>query len=188
MVIGETRRWMPQWWMRMGVMVALGLLPACGDNGTGPEVEGSFSATITGDLQRTLSGTAVFGVTTVQGTDGFALAFERGSVSTFDVDLILLGRFNTQRPGEGTYDIVASGCDACSEDNFDGGYVFQYPTGSSGIFVSDSGQLTITKSTADTVAGSCSFIAHALTDASSEITISASFTAVAGEIPGVPGG
>ncbi len=188
MVVGESMRRMQPWWKRAGALAALGLVLACGDNGTGPEVEGSFSATITGDLQRTLSGTAVFGVTTVQGVEGFALAFERGSAATFDVDLILLGRFNTQRPSVGTYDIVESGCDTCGEDDFDGGYVFQYPTGSSGIFVSDAGQLTITKSTADTVAGTCSFSAHDLTDASSTITLSASFTAVTGEIPGLPGG
>ena len=187
MIACEMRRRV-MWRMRLAVLVPLGFALACGDGGTGPVVEGSFSGTITGDLELTLTGTAVFGVATVSGNDGFVIALQRGSVSQLDVDLILLGRFNTERPGEGTYDIIESGCANCSGDDFDGGYVFQYPTGGSGIFVSESGQPTITKSTADTVAGNCSFTAHDLTDAGSQITISSSFTAVAGVIPAVAGG
>ena len=147
-----------------------------------------FLGSVTGDLQATLSGTAVFGTASVGGNDGFVIAFQRGSVSAFDLDLILLGRFNAQRPGVGTYDIIESGCSNCGDDDFDGGYVLQRPDGASGIFVSEAGQLTITKSTADTVAGNCSFTAHDFTNAASQITITASFTAVVGEVPTVPGG
>jgi hypothetical protein len=173
--------------LRLTVLGLVGLVLACSESSTAPPVEGSFSGSVTGDLQLTLSGTAIFGTASVGGNDGFVIAFQRGSVSSFDLDLILLGRFNAQRPGVGTYNIVESGCSNCSDDDFDGGYVLQRPDGTSNIFISEAGQLTVTKSTADTVAGNCSFTAHDLTDASSQITITASFTAVAGEVPTVPG-
>jgi hypothetical protein len=82
---------------------------------------------------------------------------------------------------------VDAGCADCSADDFDSGYVFQRPDGSAGFYASDAGQLTITKSTADTVAGSCSFSAVNLFDAQEEIDVSANFVAVPGPIPGVPG-
>jgi len=172
-------------WLVLGLV---GLILGCSESSTAPPVEGSFSGSITGDLELTLSGTAVFGVATVGGNDGFVIALERGSVSAFDLDLILLGRFNAQRPGVGTYDIIESGCANCSDDDFDGGYVLQRPDGTSDIYISEAGLLTITKSTADTVAGDCSFTAHDLTNDTVEITISATFTAVLGEVPTVPGG
>lgn len=177
--------------MRIGRLALVGLVGlglACGENGIEPTVEGSFTTTITGDLQRTLSGRAIFGVTTVSGYDGFVIALEQGTSASLNVDLVLLGRFNTQRPNVGTYDIHEAGCTNCSEDNFDGGYVFQRPDGAAGFYTSESGQLTITRSTADTVAGSCSFSAVNLFDAQEEIEIVGEFTAVPGAIPGVPGG
>lgn len=167
---------------------AVGLLLACGDGGTEPVVEGSFSATVTGDLQRTLSGTAVFGVETIGGNQGFVIAMQRGNSGALDVDLILLGRFNTARPGVGAYSVISGACPDCSANDFDGGYVYQRPDGASGFFVSASGDVSVTKSVADTVAGTCTFIAQSATNPEYTITITANFTAVPGTIPDVPGG
>jgi len=168
-------------------VAALGLLLACGDGVTEPVVEGSFSASVVGDLQRTLSGTAVFGVETIGGNQGFVIAMERGNSAALDVDLILLGRFNTTRPVVGDYNVISGACQDCSANDFDGGYVYQRPGGASGFFISESGSVTVTKSVADTVAGTCTFIARSATNPEFMITITASFTAVPGTIPDVPG-
>jgi len=169
-----------------GVAV-VGLLLACGDGGTEPVIGGSFSASVVGDLQRTLSGTAVFGVETIGGNQGFVIAMQRGNSAALDVDLILLGRFNTTRPVVGDYNVISGACQDCSANDFDGGYVYQRPDGASGFFVSESGSVTVTKSVADTVAGTCTFIARSATNPEFMITITASFTAVPGTIPDVPG-
>ncbi len=182
-----TKRWMVPGLVGAFGVAAVGLLLACSDGGTEPVVEGSFSATVGGDLQRTLSGTAVFGVETIGGNQGFVIAMQRGNSAALDVDLILLGRFNTARPGTGDYDVISGACLDCSANDFDGGYVYQRPDGASGFFVSESGSVTVTKSVADTVAGTCSFIAHSATNPEITITITASFTAVPGTIPDVPG-
>jgi hypothetical protein len=164
-----------------------GGISACGE-GTGPAVQGSFSATLSGDRTGTLSGTAVFGVESVGGSTGFVIGLERGSVASLDVDVILFGRFNTQRPTAGTYNVVVAGCQTCDPNDFDAGYVFQRPNGDSGFFGSESGTITVNTSTADTVAGSSTFTVTELGQGGGTVTIQLSFTAVPGDAPVVPGG
>jgi len=156
---------------------------ACGDSTT-PVNQGSFTASITGDLTASLTGRAVFGVATQGTNQGFVIALERQGSSQLDRDVIVTGRLNTQRPGEGTYPIVScsGGCDA---DEFDAGYVFYRTSGDSGLFISESGTLTITASSTDTIAGTMSFSATSLTGLD-QITVTASFTAVPGSLPTVP--
>jgi len=182
-----TRGWMTRWVVGGLGVAAVGLLLACGDGGTEPAIGGSFSATVAGDLQRTLSGTAVFGVETIGENQGFVIAMQRGNSAALDVDLILLGRFNTTRPVVGDYNVISGACQDCSANDFDGGYVYQRPGGASGFFVSESGSVTVTKSVADTVVGTCDFIARSATNPDIAITITGSFTAVPGTIPDVPG-
>ena len=171
------------------IALALALLvPACSDSG-GPSDQGSFAATITGDLTLSFSGRAVFGIAT-QGTEqGFLIALERRGSTQVDRDVVVLARFNTQRPAAGTYTIVPSSCNTCTDDDFDAGYVLYRPSGDFAFFASEAGTLTITESTAERIVGTLSFDAVWVLSSDNitarDIAISASFTAVPGQLPEV---
>jgi hypothetical protein len=171
-----------------GLALAVGV--ACGE-GTGPADEGSFTGTITGDLSLTLSGTSVFGVASQGGSQGFVIALDQKGATQVDRDVIVLGRFNTQRPEVGTYAVIPGACTTCSPDDFDGGYVFQRASGESGFFISESGTMQVTASSEDEVLGSVSFTAVVLAGSGSSgatnLTIAAQFRAVPGQIPTVGG-
>ena len=169
--------------------IALALLvPACSDSGS-PSGQGSFSATVAGDLTLSFTGCAVFAIATQGANQGFAIALERQGSSQVDRDVVLLARFNTQRPGVGTYSIVSSSCNTCTDDDFDAGYVLYRPSGDYAFFASESGTLTITESTAQRVVGTLTFAATWLASSPNitarDITIMASFTAVPGTLPNV---
>jgi hypothetical protein len=164
------------------------LLPACSDSG-GPAGQGSFSATVTGDLTNSFTGRAVFGIATQGANQGFAIALERQGATQVDRDVVILARFNTQRPGIGTYSIVSSACDTCTDDDFDAGYVLYRPSGDFAFFASESGTLTITESSADRIVGTLNFDATWILSSDNitarDIAITASFTAVPGQLPTV---
>lgn len=164
------------------------LVPACSDSG-GPSNQGSSSVTVSGDLALNFAGRAVFGIATQGEQQGFAIALERQGTSQIDRDVILLARLNTQRPAAGTYSIVASSCNTCTDDDFDAGFVLYRPSGDFAFFASESGTLTITVSTAERIVGTLSFDATWVLSSDNitarDITITASFTAVPGVLPDV---
>ncbi|MBE0594770.1 MAG: hypothetical protein IH616_20485 [Gemmatimonadales bacterium] len=164
------------------------LLPACSDSGS-PSGQGSFSATVTGDLTLSFTGRAVFAIATQGANQGFAIALERQGATQVDRDVVVLARFNTQRPGVGNYSIVSNSCNTCTDDDFDAGYVLYRPSGDFGFFASESGTLTITESTAERVVGTLTFDASWVLSSDNitarDITITASFTAVPGTLPDV---
>ncbi len=61
------------------------------DGPTGPEGEGSFTVTISGDISRQFSGSAVFATNKEQGEEGFALALAAGDDS--DETLMMVSFF-----------------------------------------------------------------------------------------------
>ena len=174
--------------VRFAALVLALLLPACSDSG-GPSNQGSFSATVTGDLSLAFTGRAVFGVATQGTQQGFLIALERQGSTQVDRDVVVLARFNTQRPAAGTYAIVSSSCNTCTDDDFDAGYVLYRPSGDFGFFASETGTLTITESTAERIVGTLSFDAVWVLSSDNitarDITVSASFTAVPGQLPEV---
>jgi hypothetical protein len=161
---------------------------ACGDS-TAPVNQGSFTASITGDLTASLTGRAVFGVATQGTNQGFVIALERQGSSQVDRDVIVMGRLNTQRPGEGTYPIVSCVGGTCGADDFDAGYVFYRTSGDFAFFSSDAGTLTITESSAEKIVGTITFdgvwVLSSESVTARDITITASFTAVPGALPSV---
>lgn len=171
------------------IVLALALLaPACSDSG-GPSDQGSFAATVTGDLSLSFTGRAVFGIATQGTQQGFLIALERQGSTEVDRDVVVLARFNTQRPAVGTYDIVSSSCNTCTDDDFDAGYVLYRPSGDFAFFASETGTLTITESTAERIVGTLSFDAAWVLSSENitarDITITASLTAVPGQLPEV---
>lgn len=145
------------------------LLPliACSDDGTGPEGldGGEFEAQITGDIQRTIEGVAVFEVN--QDEEFFAVTMDNeGSEVSMTV---VLDR--TSRPGTGSYTFA----------DFDSGsfadVVINQPGGAE-FFESTTGQLIITSSSSRRVAGSVTLAAAGRDGAPGAIAVSATFTAV----------
>jgi hypothetical protein len=172
-----------------GVLV-MSLVPACGEKTTEPVIEGAFTGTITGDIVATANGRAAFGVTDLNGASSFFIVMVRGSVVEFDLDIIPLFRFSTERPPVGSYVIVAADppCATCGPSDFDAAYFWQRAAGAPRIFGSESGSLTITRSTADTVAGSATIAASEIGQTGAQVNIQVTFTAVPGSLPRVPGG
>jgi hypothetical protein len=160
----------------------VGAALACGD-GTGPE-PGTFSATVSGDLSLTLSGEAVFAADTIEGNALFAIALIRGDVGTTDNDIILIGRETLARPGSGAYPIVSGFCTDCSADDFDAALAI-VRADDLGAYVSESGTLTISSSSADRIVGSGTMTLTAFISFqdAQDIAIELSFEAVPGELP-----
>ncbi len=122
-------------------LVLCAAIAGCGD-GTGPQA-GSFQATVSGDLALSLSGSAVFGVQTEQGQQAFAIGFIKGDPGPNDSDIIVISRNSTSTPGPGTYTIASPSCTTCTENDFACGFFHQVTSLDFGIYVSESGSLTL---------------------------------------------
>lgn len=152
------------------------------DDSTGPNppggTVGSFSATVSGAVSASLSGSAAFGNSTVSGSQGFAIAL----VPASGTNTIIFGRVNAQAPGTGTYQIG----DFATQSSVTGAMIAALIAGSgqSGqIYVSTSGTLTITASSADEIKGNFTVSASAVTVSGTQaVTITGSFTAKKGTI------
>ena len=147
-------------WM---VLAAAGMLAACGgdDNGTtGPGNGGSrtFSAEVTGDLETSVKGAALFGTKTdeAQGTL-FGLEMAETGDGESVIQIIRLGG---QIPAPGTYEIK----DAINTNPGSGDFVamaFDSDNGEpTAIFVATGGTLTVTSSTATSFKGTFTFDAE----------------------------
>lgn len=179
------------------LLAALGLVAlACGGDSTGPdgdngeEPRGTFQATVSGDLSLILSGEAVFGTQTQQGSSAFAIALLSGVLGQDGSDIIFIGRDNPAAPGLGTYPIHSASCGTCTADDFAGAYVHQVTVLDLGTFVSDTGSFTISAASADTLRGTFDFTTSAFlvfgSVTADSVRLLGTFTAVAGQIPSVP--
>jgi hypothetical protein len=159
------------------------IVAGCGGDGTGPNT-GTFTATVTGDLSMTLTGEAVFGTQTDSTGTSFGVALIRGDPNSFNSDIIVIGRANEARPASGTYDIVATPCGTCTEDDFDAALAIVRPS-DFGAYLSESGTLTITSSTADRLEGSATVTMSAFFQfqGAQTVTIELTFSAVPGALP-----
>ncbi len=177
-------------------LVLCAAIAGCGD-GTGPsndtELEtgssGSFQVTVSGDLALSLSGSAVFGIQTQQGQRAFAIGFIKGDPGSNDSDFIVIARNNTSTPGPGTYTIVSGSCTTCTENDFASGFLHQVTSLDFGIYLSESGSLTLESVSSELLQGSFSFTATAFLKGGSvtaeNLTIEGTFIAVPGDIPSI---
>ena len=176
--------------VRSAVTAAVAVAVACGGNGTAPPDQGSFQATVSGDLSLSLSGTALFGT---EGADfeGFGIALTSGQVGQNNSDLVLIARDNTARPVAGTYDILeiaGVSCPDCTADDFTSIYWRQLTAVDVAFLTSVSGTLTIDESAAEQVSGSFTFTASALVSSGDlesvdSVMVQGTFRAVPGTIP-----
>ncbi len=147
-------------------LVLCAAIAGCGD-GTGPSDDtepvtgssGSFQATVSGDLALSLSGSAVFGVQTQQGQRAFAIGLIKGDPGSNDSDLIVIARNNTSTPVPGTYTIVSGSCTTCTENDFACGFIHQVTSLDFGIYLSESGSLTLESVSSELLKGFFTFTA-----------------------------
>jgi hypothetical protein len=120
-------------------------------DGNGGGTVGEGQVTVTGDIDRSFSGSAVFGA---YPEGGFEIALFEGSSAENPTGQFLTLGSDGGVPDEGTYDINDLG----TGDTVFG--VYQTDTSSSSGFISvfaESGTLTITSSSSDRLVGSFSF-------------------------------
>lgn len=121
-------------------------------DGNGGGVLGDANVTIDGDVEGSLSGSAVFGMDAPNNNFGIAL-FEGDFIATPTGEFVFIG-YEGGRPGEGEYQI--------SNDESDSVFVGVYtsdasnPTGGT-LISAQNGTLTITSSSSDRVVGSFTF-------------------------------
>ncbi len=165
-------------------VIAAATVAACGGGTTEPGPQGSFQASVTGDLSLSLGGTAVFGQ---QEGGGFVIAMEQGTVGGSSAELVMIGRDNPARPAAGTYEIVSGTCTTCTADDFSGLYLHQVTALDLGFYVSVSGSFTIDTSTDERVAGSFDFSASSFILSgdvtATDVSLQGTFSAVPGTIP-----
>lgn len=165
-------------------VMAVAMVAACGGSTTEPGPQGSFQASVTGDLTLSLSGEAVFGT---QEESGFIIAMEQGTVGGSSADFVMIGRDSPDRPAPGTYEIVSGTCTTCTSEDFAGLYLHQITVLDLGLYWSLTGSFTIDTSTEERVAGSFSFTATfriLLGDVTAEdVVLEGTFSAVPGTIP-----
>jgi hypothetical protein len=179
------------------LLPAIGLVAlACGGDSTGPngnngQPQGTFQATVSGDLSLNLSGQAVFGTQVQQGSSAFAIALLSGVLGDDGSDVIFIGRDNPTAPGVGTYPIHSASCLTCTADDFAAAYARQVTALDLGLFTSDTGAFTISAASADTLRGTFDFTTSAFVTFGSltgtdSVRLQGSFTAVAGQVPALP--
>lgn len=146
-------------------LMSLVLLAGCGDGPTPPKPQpsvGNFTATVSGAASRSLSGQAGFLVT----TNLFSIALNNGSGNGSIQFSRLAGV-----PAAGTYSL-----DASAAQN-SGAFAAIYSGGAQENYVSTSGSLTITSSSADRVKGSFNFTGTGGASGTASVTITGSFDA-----------
>ena len=170
-----------------GIAAMCLLFAGCGDS-TGPE-GGSFEATISGDMELSVDGDAIFGVTSEGAVDRWMIFLENGRFLSLDYDMIGFLREGSDTPiSVGTHTIAEATSDDLDGEDITGVYWMGRHNGTLGVYTSVSGTLTITSSDAERVVGNFSFsvtVQIAVVDVSDvrELTVTGSFEAAAGTIP-----
>ena len=159
---------------------------ACSGDPTGV-TQGTFSAAISGDLSKSISGGAIFGMQSGTAGDQWVLFLAKGNFNTPNFDIITFGREDLTRPAEGEYELgdARTGAEEPpGPTDFVGAYSFG-DEGDIGVFVSISGTLTITASTDAEISGSYNFELRQSfgTGAIQALVITGTFRAESGTIP-----
>ncbi len=135
---------------------------------------GSYELTVSGSVQRTLSGpVAQFGAASdpSTGVSGFGLSF--GNAGS---DYVAITRKGS-RPGTGSHTIATF--DMTAEDLPDDQFIATYYSGSTQVFVSNGGTLTLTRSDDDRIEGTITFTATSLLPTQpGNVTVTGEFVAV----------
>ena len=173
------------------VLTAVLFVGGCGDS-TGPDNPG-FDATISGDLELSITGDAIFGVSSQGGVDRWMIFLSDGFLTDTVFDAIAIGREASGSPiGLGTHSIQEAG-GVLDPDEISALYMLQRSDVSLGIFRSLSGTLAITDVSDEQVTGEFSFSAVVLLEPggamaeAASLNVSGSFTAEPGAIPSFSG-
>ncbi len=157
------------------------------DNGpTEPEVEGSFSLSLSGDIEDTLTGDAIFGSgeDPETGEGGFVLIFRTEIDETQAGPMKWFLRVGATRPGTGEYPI--GNAEELMEDNWDPEVLYSLLLADQTFLSSDSGVLDVNTSSSNLFAGSFEYTASAPSPDDPEeqinVTIDGWFEAVGGDI------
>jgi len=170
------------------MLTAIFFFVGCGDDDgpTGPDNGGSFSATISGDFNKSISGTAIFGSGSdpETGEQGFALMLSTDGENMQSADRLWLVRIGATRPGTGQMPI--GNVEDLDEDEYDPQVIYAFYSGEESIWSSVSGILSVNTSSSNQFAGSFEFSAtgftFADTDEEQNVTIEGEFNAVGGDI------
>jgi hypothetical protein len=145
---------------------ALALI-ACSDSSTGPvEQNFRYDLTVSGAVEQTLRGPALFGSETGSGGQSmFAILLGADTSS----HTLILGKPGSERPARGSYDIVQAGSGAGWEII----YAISDDEELLGLFLSTSGTLIITESTSRRLRGTLQFEATGFLgdDLENEVTV-----------------
>jgi hypothetical protein len=164
------------------------LLAACGgdDDPTGPgDVAGSsFSANVAGDITRTFSGKAAFGVDADDEFTGFGLVLGITSNGVGEANNVYFYREQAATPGVGQHTIGDAATDAeVPAQQFGATMVLDAGTATAQLCLSTSGTLTVQSSSAQHLKGTFSIQAECLQNSDpladpQSVTITGSFDAI----------
>ena len=158
-------------------------LTACGGDGpsenNGPNGQGTFSGTITGDISKSVSGEAVFGSSAIN--DGFGLFLGNEN------DGFIFGRELEGIPAVGEYtifDLVTGDEEDAPASNLIG-VIGLTVNGTDWICIPNGGKVNVTSSSSSRLAGTVNLTAECYRSGSelpSDITLVGTFSAVGGEV------
>lgn len=183
------------WGIRLMALLATTALVACGEAEVVtepiPEDNGDLTLLISGeDITHTITGKAVFG--TASGGDGhpeWVLFLWRGDLLyyAYQFDVLDLFRGDLFPPEPGTYEMAPYSAGPPPDEEFAGRYVFSFAI-SYGVFLVESGTLTIDAASDEEISGSFEMMALRDELNSSEVRadtafVSGTFRAVPGVIP-----
>ena len=158
-------------------------LTACGSDGpsgnNGPNGQGSFSGTISGDISKSVTGDAVFGSSAIN--NGFGLLLGD------DNDGFIFGREIAGIPGVGEYpifDLVTGDEEEAPASNLIG-VIGLTVNGTDWICIPNGGKVNVTSSSSSRLAGTVNLTAECYRSGSelpSDITLVGTFSAVGGDV------
>jgi hypothetical protein len=140
-------------------------------NGNGGSLIGESNVTITGDIESSFSGSAIF-INSDDNDGDFTIALFEGTLDfegtfeqfTLPIDRVVGFAYEGDRPAEGDYQISS----LPTESIFEGVYIHESDPGS--FALATSGTLTITSSSSDRLVGSFRFTGPVFTDTGTQDT------------------
>jgi hypothetical protein len=159
---------------RYAVLAMVALLAACGDDkksGTGPDgdgLDGTFSATLSGDITGALSGVAGHAAVSSGEDQGFVMAFEDTPTAGTPTASILIARENPAMPATGQITLKNPEDDTFGPNDYAMLAVVTDAAGHDWLCGSTGGSLTITASSAARIRGSMNITASCFVDAETE--------------------
>lgn len=169
---------------RYAVLAAVPLLvAACGDDkksGTGPDgaVNGSFTATLAGDIAAPLSGIAGHAAVSSGEDQGFVMAFEDTPSGNTVTASILIGRENPAIPATGQITFKSAEDDVIGANDYVMLAVVTDAQGTDWLCASTGGSMNVSASSAARIRGSLNIASTCFepgSEASKDITITGTF-------------